>query len=178
MQDMRINNWNALEDAALLEGCSCEGLLNRIVDQYLEARRRAAMEATMSERRTFPRRNVLIPADVFIILKDREEAIQLEGVISNISLTGARIHLHDDETLKGLLEDHDEIPVGLDFKIDRQSDKLQFRGETRHFTSKSDTVEIGIVFRKSNNESLDALYRYIHSDPKDDEDERQPGSQS
>jgi hypothetical protein len=178
MEDVRINNWNALEEAALREGCSCESLLNRIIDQYLEGRKSAVLEATMKERRVFSRKNVLIPANVFIILKDREEAIQLLGVISDISLTGARIHLHDDETLKKLLEECGDIPVGLDFKIDMQGDKLQFRGETRHFRSKDDTVEIGIAFRKSNNESLDALYRYIHSNPKKDENRDQPNSQS
>jgi hypothetical protein len=177
MQDLRINNWSALEEAALLEGCSCACLLNRIVDQYLEARSVAAMEATMKERRTFPRRDVLIPAKVFIMLKDREESIQLEGVISNISLTGARIHLHDAETFEELIEDSEDIAVGLDFKINRERDKLQFRGETRHLSKKSGTVEVGIAFRKSNNESLDALYRYIHSDPQEDETQGRTDSQ-
>jgi hypothetical protein len=171
MQDLKISNLKALEDAALQEGCSCEDLLNRIIDQYLEARKGAAMEATMKERRAFPRRNVLIPANVCMIFEDREEAVRLEGVISNISLTGARIHLHDEKTLLELFDDSEDIPVGLDFKIDRQRDKLQFRGETRHFSNESGIIEIGIAFRKSNNQSLDALYRYIHSDPKKDEDQ-------
>jgi hypothetical protein len=178
MQDIRINNWKALEEAALLEGCSCEVLLNRIIDQHLEARKGAAMEAAMKERRAFARKNVLIPANVFIVLKDREESIQLEGVISNISLTGARIQLHDDETLKRLLENSEDIPVGVDFKINRRREKLQFRGETRHFSNKRGTVEIGIAFRKSNSESLDALYRYIHSDLKEDEDQGHLNGQS
>jgi hypothetical protein len=177
MQDVSINNWNALEEAASLEGCSCECLLNKIVDQYLGAQREAAMESAMKERRVFPRKNVLIPARVFILLKDSEEPIQLEGVISNISLTGARIHLHDTEAIEELIEDSESMAVGLDFKIDKARDKVRFRGETRHLSKKSGSVELGIAFKKSNNESLDALYRFVHCHSKDAEIQDQPDSQ-
>lgn len=174
MQDVRINNLNALEEAASLEGCSCECLLNRIVDQYLGTRRDAAIESAMKERRVFPRKDVLIPARVFILLKDSKEPIQLEGVISNISLTGARIHLHDTEAIKELIEDSENMSVGLDFKIDKDRDKVRFRGETRHLSKKSGSVELGIAFKKSNNESLDALYRFVHCHPKEAAIEDQP----
>lgn len=148
----------ALKRAAKKERRTVASLLDKIILDYLEGERYLLPFENSSERRSFQRNKITLPAVSVIDIGDKE--MTFPCVITDIALGGVLINYPKGSPVKSIFMK--DLPrFNLLFRLPQTGAELRFCCDVRRLIEENGEFQVGAIFYKPDEDSLNKIQNYL-----------------
>jgi hypothetical protein len=148
----------ALKRAAKKERRTVASLLDKIILDYLEEQRYLLPHETGSDRRTFQRRKITLPA--MTIVEDGNGAESFPCVITDIAMGGVFITYPKGSKIKEYFMREIER-FNLAFRLPQTGEELNFECDARRMVEIDGEIQVGAMLNEPEDTDLEKLKSYL-----------------
>ena len=148
----------ALKRAAKKERRTVASLLDKIILDYLEEQRYLLPHETGSDRRTFQRSKITLPATTLI--ENGQKVESFPCVITDIAMGGVFVTYPKGSRIKEIfMQDLDRF--NLAFKLPQTGEELKFECDARRMVEVEGEIQVGAILSEPARQDLEKLRTYL-----------------
>ena len=148
----------ALKRAAKKERRTVASLLDKIILDYLEEQRYLLPHETGSDRRTFQRRKITLPATTTVENGAKSESFPC--VITDIAMGGVFVTYPKGSMIKEIfMRDLDRFNIA--FKLPQTGEELAFECDARRMVEIGGEIQVGAILNDPDENDLEKLKTYL-----------------